>query len=142
MRAVEYVADIAPHLPGCEVVLFSVLTGIPYGEESLTELSGTAPVELHGDDDYRRELEQVQGFMTALARRFTEKHLPEERLTTLAKPLRRGIALDILDEARSSNCDTVVVGKRGLSKIKTMVEGSVSLALVHKSEGLAIWVVD
>lgn len=142
MRAAEYAAEIVPHLPGCEVLLFSVLTGIPYGEGVLTELTGTEPVELHGDEDYRQEVDQVREFLAATARLFAERRLPEERLAALAKPLRRGIALDILDEAHANNCDTVVVGRRGLSKVKEMVIGSVSHDLVHKAEGLAIWVVD
>jgi nucleotide-binding universal stress UspA family protein len=142
MRAAEYAAEIVPHLPGCEVLLFSVLTGIPYGEGVLTELTGTEPVELHGDEDYRQEVDQVRDFLAVTARLFAEHRLPEERLAILAKPLRRGIALDILDEAHANNCDTVVVGRRGLSKVKEMVMGSVSHDLVHKAEGLAIWIVD
>jgi nucleotide-binding universal stress UspA family protein len=142
MRAAEYAAEIVPHLPGCEVVLFTVLTGIPYGEGVLTELTGTEPVELHGDEDFRQEVDQVRAFLAATAHLFAGRRLPEERLTILAKPLRRGIAQDILEEAHANECDTVVVGRRGLSKVQEMVMGSVSRDLVHKAEGLAIWVVD
>lgn len=141
-RAAEYAAEFAPYLPDCTVTLFAVLTGVPCGKEVLTELLQSDEVELHGDDDHRQELSEVEHILSDATRHFTDRRFPAERLEVVAKPLRRGIAQDILDEAQARGCDTIVVGRRGLSKMKQAMLGSVSRDLIQKAEGLAIWVID
>ena len=141
-RAAAYTAEIVPSLPDCSVTLFAVLTGVPYGEEVLTELLGPEEIELHGDDDHRQELAVVQRVLSDAARLFQDRRFPIERLKLVTKPLRRGIAQDILDEAQSRGCDTIVVGRRGLSMMKQVVLGSVSRDVIQKAEDLAIWVID
>jgi nucleotide-binding universal stress UspA family protein len=141
-RAVEYVAGIVPFLPDCTLTLFTVLTGVPCNEEVLNELLGPQAVELHGDEDHEQEVSQVKQFQAEAARIFAEQRFSAERLTTAIKPLQRGVAQDIIDEARALGCDTIVVGRRGLSKMKQAVLGSVSRDLIQKAEGLTIWVVE
>ncbi len=141
-RAAAYAADVLPSLPDCSVTLFAVLTGVPCGEEVLTELLGPEEVELHGDDDHRQELTEVKRMLSDAARLFKDRRFPIERLKLVSKPLRRGIAQDILDEAQARGCDTIVVGRRGLSMMKQVVLGSVSRDLIQKAEDLAVWVID
>lgn len=141
-RAAAYAAEIVPNLPDCSVILFAVLTGVPYGEEVLTELLEPEEVELHGDDDHQQELTEVKQMLSNAARLLKDRRFPADRLKLVAKPMRRGIAQDILDEAQARGCDTIVVGRRGLSRIKQVVLGSVSRDLIQKAEDLAVWVID
>lgn len=142
-RAAEYLASIAPHVPGCEVVLFSVMTGIPYDSRELEKLVTTAPPapEVHGDEDHQQEVHQIRGFFQELGALLVASGLPAERLHTVAKPIRRGVAQDIIDEALETGCDTIVVGRRGLSLVREMLQGSVSSDLIHKAP-LAVWVIE
>jgi nucleotide-binding universal stress UspA family protein len=48
---------------------------------------------------------------------------------------------DILAAAREHECDTVAVGCRHLSKVMSLLRGSVSTDLVHKADALTLWVV-
>ncbi|MDK2848304.1 MAG: hypothetical protein PWP34_1657 [Desulfuromonadales bacterium] len=142
MRAARYAAEIASFLPACHVTLFTVLTGVPHGAKALAEVVSSETTELHGDDDHQQELHEAQNILAEASALFTECGFGSEQLTTLAKPLRRGIAQDILDEAQAHECDTIVVGRRGLSKMQQVVLGSVSRDLIQKGEGIAVWVID
>jgi nucleotide-binding universal stress UspA family protein len=55
---------------------------------------------------------------------------------------RRGIARDILKEARDGGYDTLVIGRRGLSGIKEFLFGSVSNKILQMAEGMAVVLVD
>jgi nucleotide-binding universal stress UspA family protein len=142
-RAAEYLASVVPHVPACTVILFSVMTGIPYNSRELEMLVGAAPAppEVHGDEDHQQEVGQVRGFFQEITALLTAGGFPAERLHSVAKPLRRGVAQDIIDEALETGCDTIVVGRRGLSLVREMLQGSVSSDLVHKAP-LAVWVIE
>ena len=139
-NAAEYLATVAPHLPGCEILLFSVMTGIPYDSRELEKLSNNVPLEVHGGEDHQQEVQQVQTFFQEITALLVGSGFSAERLQSLAKPLRRGVALDIIDEALEQGCDTIVVGRRGLSLVQEMLQGSVSHDLMHKAP-LALWVI-
>jgi nucleotide-binding universal stress UspA family protein len=142
-RAAEYLASVAPHVPGCQVLLFSAMTGIPYDSRELQKLVGGPPVavEVHGDEDHQQELGQVRSFFQEITALFAARGFPAESLQAMAKPVRRGVAQDIIDEALEAGCDTIVVGRRGLSLVREMLQGSVSSNLVHKAP-LAVWVIE
>lgn len=142
-RAAEYLATVASHVPHCQVELFSVMTGIPYDSRELQKLVGASPVppEVHGDQDHQQELIQIRAFFEEIAELLRASGLPAERLQTVAKPIRRGVAQDIIDEALEMGCDTIVVGRRGLSLVREMLQGSVSSELIHKAQ-LAVWVIE
>ncbi|HKL48774.1 MAG TPA: universal stress protein [Desulfuromonadales bacterium] len=140
--AAEYLGRVAPHVPDCQVVLFSVTTGIPYSAPPTeTPFLDSSPGEVHGDEDHREEMKQVETFLSDIRTKFEERGLDRDQVTMLVKPLRQGIAQDILTEALDCECDTIVVGRRGFSRVKEVLLGSVSNDLVHKATGLTVWVV-
>jgi nucleotide-binding universal stress UspA family protein len=53
-----------------------------------------------------------------------------------------GIANRLLEVARTSNCDTVVVGRESLSWFRELVQGDLAEELVRRGQGLTIWVVE
>lgn len=54
----------------------------------------------------------------------------------------KGIAQDIMKEARDGGYDSIVVGRRGLSGLKEFFMGSVSNKVVHSAGDMAVIVVD
>ena len=52
------------------------------------------------------------------------------------------IARNILEEARSGNHETIVMGRHGTSRIKQIFGGSVTDQLLRDAKGFAIWVVE
>jgi nucleotide-binding universal stress UspA family protein len=116
------------------------MTGIPYDSRELEKLSGNVPLEVHGGEDHQQEVQQVQNFFHEITTLLVNSGFPSGRLQTVAKPLRRGVSQDIIDEALEQECDTIVVGRRGLSLVREMLQGSVSHDLMHKAP-LALWVI-
>jgi nucleotide-binding universal stress UspA family protein len=52
------------------------------------------------------------------------------------------IARNILEEARSGDHETIVVGRHGTSRIKRIFGGGVTDQLLRDAKGFAIWVVE
>jgi len=139
-RAVEYAADILCRLPGSEVHLLALSSTIPPGSE---ELDPAAPVpELHGAEDHQRELQELRDALAEAAARLRDAGLPAGRVVESVQPLRISFAQDIVDAAEAAGCDTIVVGRRGLSTLQELFQGSVSAGVVHKATGLTVWVVE
>ncbi len=137
-RAADYVAQIAPSLKDCQVTALVVSSGIPYGAQQLDP----SDAELHGDEDQVQEKEEIKALLGEIKELLIKSGLPESRIETRIKPVGRGVALDIIDEAHMGDFNTVVVGRRGLSKVKSLLLGSISSTIVEKAEGLTVWVVE
>jgi nucleotide-binding universal stress UspA family protein len=65
-----------------------------------------------------------------------------DRIETVNKKRKLGVAKDILDYAQERQYDSIVVGRRGLSKLGELVSGSVSSALAEHSLIVPICIVD
>jgi len=52
------------------------------------------------------------------------------------------VAQVIVARARALGCSTVVVGRRGLSRVKEFFLGSVSKSVIGLARGMTVWVVD
>ena len=142
-KAASYVTEVVPHLPGCEIVLFTTLSGIPYGSQRapVAEAEGDTP-ETHGDEDHDREIAEARTFQAAVAKRLEEAGFPMERVERVLIPERRGVAQDIADAAEEYGCSTIVVGRRGLSKVRELLGGSVSQGILQKSRAMTVWIVE
>ncbi len=52
------------------------------------------------------------------------------------------VAPVILDEAKHLNCSTIVLGRRGLSRFREFLWGSVSRTVARLSRDITVWIVD
>lgn len=66
-----------------------------------------------------------------------EKGFAADRVTTKIRPKKRGIARDILAEARSGY-DLIVIGRHGLSGIKAFFSGSTSNKVFNYAKDIAV----
>jgi len=67
---------------------------------------------------------------------------PEGQLTTYFSIQSTDIAQVILKEARNLKCSTIVVGRRGLSRVREFFLGSVSNSVTKSAREATVWVVD
>ena len=147
-RVVQYVGSLLGRTPDVVVTLFHVLKPMPRG---LLEHGGSEnpaaeaqlSMQLHDEQEawIRKERE-------------SECHILKKAWETLAQSgfnmshvaVKYGheddIARNILEEARSGQHDTIVVGRQGISRIKQIFGGGVTDQLLRDAKGFAIWVVE
>jgi nucleotide-binding universal stress UspA family protein len=147
-RVLQYVGSLLNRTPDLILTLFHVLKPMPRG---LLEHGGSEnpaaeaqlSEQLHNDQEawIRKESE-------------AECHVLKEACETLKQygfdmshvDLKYGheddIARCILEEARSGQHDTIVVGRQGMSRIKQIFGGGTTDHVLRGAKGLAIWVVE
>jgi nucleotide-binding universal stress UspA family protein len=70
-----------------------------------------------------------------------EAGFDEDKITIKIEAKKKGVAGDIVAEARSGY-DAIVLGKRGISGIKDFLLGSISQKVLHAAEGVSLALVD
>lgn len=85
---------------------------------------------------------EVQETLNLAATLLAEKDIPRSAVSTLMLDKKNGVAKDILDELSKGNYGTVIVGRRGISRTKQLLFGSVSNTIVQNAKNCTVWVVD
>jgi nucleotide-binding universal stress UspA family protein len=113
----------------CEVTLFHVIRGL----ESWTA-------------DASEELQRAEKAATTLLEESVERleraGLNRDRISTKISSGAASRAGAIVEEARNSGCGTIVVGRRGLSRVKEFFMGRVSKKVLQLAKWNAVWVVN
>jgi nucleotide-binding universal stress UspA family protein len=65
----------------------------------------------------------------------------EEQIASRFAVQSAAVAQLILDEARLLRCGTIVLGRRGLGRVKEFLQGSVSAAVTKMAKDITVWVV-
>ena len=139
LDAVRYVSKvIAPQ--NMKVILFHVQRKI---DEAFWEV-GINPAFSKRIANIRAwEVEQgnaVKEFMDYSHQILLDARFTQEAVKVNIHPAKTGIARDIIKESMNGYC-AVVVGRKGLSKLKDLVLGSIAQKLVEKISHVPIWVV-
>jgi len=132
-RAVDYVGSIAAETKA-EFTLFHVVRRFSFL------------------DDYTLQDHEVEGFWEEVKKdiprmfRFYKTNLERAgvdgaRISTRANLDSDSRAMDILQEAREGNYGTIVMGRRGLSKVRQFLMGRVSNKVLQRAEKFAVWLV-
>lgn len=141
MRAVKYVA--ASFSPQHAVTLYSVLPDTA----SLCELEGSelTPYFKSQQQAFCALEEKKKTMVSQALDRAREILLaagfPGDQISTKVEPKKKGIARDIVIEARNGY-DLIVLGRRGISGIKEYFLGSISQKILHLAKESSILVVN
>ncbi len=139
LNGVRYVGKLlASQKP--EVILYHVMRKI---DETFWDLGIDPAYHRRVVDVSAWELEQektVQGFMNCASQILFEAGIPEESVTAKIHESKTGVARDIIKESMNGYSG-VVVGRKGLSKLKDFLLGSVAHKLVEKLRHVPVWVV-
>ncbi|UCD87207.1 MAG: universal stress protein, partial [Desulfobacterales bacterium] len=119
LTAVEYARHTI--CKGQKVTLFNVLTA-----EHGVEIAKTKMEEL---------LTQVKG-------RLQDMGIDENDVEIKVATKQKGVAEDILEEVNRGEYGSIVLGKRGISRTRQLLFGSVSNYIVQHAENCAVWVID
>lgn len=141
MRAVEFTAR--SFLPDHRVMLFSVLPDIQtmcdMNNPSLTPYFVSEQVNFCGMEEKRKEL--MDKAMEKAKKVLIQSGFKEELIQTKTEVLKKGVARDIVEEAKTG-FDTIVMGRRGLSAITEFFLGSVTHKVLHLAKGLSVVLVE
>ena len=83
---------------------------------------------------------KVKAFMEKAGNLFVEKGFPEKNIKIKSQTRKVGIARDIVIEA-GNGYNAVVVGRKGVSKLKDLLFGSVTIKLLEKLSDISLWVI-
>jgi nucleotide-binding universal stress UspA family protein len=141
LNAVRYVACQSLH-SDLEVRLFSILSlgdeevfwGVMMDEEFMRRMKERYRL-------YARNCgQEAEKFLEQCRKILVGGGLPESRIDVSVRQRQKGIARDIIEEARKGY-DAVVVGRRGLGRVESILLGSVSNKVVQKLEEVPVWVI-
>jgi nucleotide-binding universal stress UspA family protein len=140
-RAVEYVARTFGQTPGVKVTLLHILPGIPPAlwdtghilteEEKKARERLVATWEKTKEKKWKDLLQKAQGRLVAAG-------ISAEAITRDFEPDSSGVTEEILEEARAGGYSTVVMGRRGHGRLKSILLGSVSNKVVQHAHGFAV----
>jgi nucleotide-binding universal stress UspA family protein len=127
MKALDFAGNIVD-ITDCEVTLLHVIRGL----ESWTS-------------DASEELQEAENAAKTLLEdavdRLERAGLNRDRISS---KIRSGVASraeTIVEEARNSGCGTIVMGRRGLSRVEEFFMGRVSKKVLQLAKWTAVWVV-
>ena len=130
LEAVGYVSRIAP-FKRLEVVLYNVHNPIP---EAYWDLDKKASYgwAIHDVRAWEREYDKnLQAYLEQAKKILWQAEFPKDSVAVKIHKREKGIARDIVREANHGyRC--VIVGRKGMSRLKDLVLGSVATKLVEK----------
>ena len=143
-RAVEYVAKTFGRTSGVQVTLLHILSGLPPAfwddghvlqeKERETRQRLVAGWQQDQEKKWQDLVNQAHQHLSAAG-------LAQEAVANKFKPKYFDVADDIVDEAQAGACDTIVMGRRGLGKAKSLLLGSVTRKVVEGAKGCAVTIV-
>jgi nucleotide-binding universal stress UspA family protein len=138
-ETVRYISMI-PSFHSTELVLFSVFDKIP---ENYWDLESQANVARRIRDIHAREIEKeaaLDKYMEQARDRLLKAGFLQNQITVKIRQRKKGIARDIIAEAKKGY-DAVAIGRRGFSKMKYLVLGSVATKVLEKLSFIPLFVV-
>jgi len=143
-NAVEYVARTFGQTPGVEVNLLHILTGLPPAlwddghilEEKEREARQRLKAQWQADQE-----KKWLGLVAKATETLTAAGIPAAAVAARFKPKYFDVAEDLVNEAVTAGCSTVVMGRRGQGKAKALLLGSVTAKVVQNARGVAVIIV-
>jgi nucleotide-binding universal stress UspA family protein len=140
-RAVEYVAEAFGPTPGVQVTLVHILSGLPpalWDDGHILEDKEKEARQRLVANWQKDQEKKWQSLVNKVHVVLTKAGIPPEAVVSKFKPKYFDVAEDILREAETGKFDTIVMGRRGLGRAKTLVLGSVTNKVVQNAKDRAV----
>ena len=132
MRALDYLCSLKHGLDR-EVILFHAMRRIGFRQ--------TAPLESVEKMVWEDAQKMIEPIMETAKERLIKAGHSE---TNISSKIVTGVtsrAGALVDEAKTSNCGTIMVGRTGVSQVEDFNIGRVSTKVIHRAQDMAVWVV-
>ena len=138
-RAIEYLALMDKVISEAKYILFNVQPTI---SEYLMR-------DAHFDKDARIKLNKLreknkqesEKLLKEYKEVMVKKGIDESRIETVTVPRVMDIVKDTLSFAKQANCDAILIGKRGVSKLEEIFTHSISSFLLEHIQTIPLWAV-
>ena len=142
--AVEYAAEAFGKTPGVQVTLLHVLSGLPpafWDDGHILEDKEKESRQRLVTNWQQDQEKKWQGLVKKAHERLTKAGVSKDAVVNQFKPKDYDVAEDILSAAAAGNFNTIVMGRRGLGKAKTLLLGSVTNKVVQNAKDCAVIIV-
>jgi nucleotide-binding universal stress UspA family protein len=139
LRAVEYVGQMFSKVEGVKVVLYSVYDKVPGHDMVDTPYTQQVKGRIRA---LEREKEEGRLRLDEAKKHLVKMGMDESLVTVKYSERKKSVAKQIIDEVKSGQYGTVVIGRRGQSNIGQMIFGSVSATVISNLTGATICVVE
>ncbi len=138
-EAVKYLCG-NPALQLFDILLFSVFTKIPepYWDLTMQPLLGDKMRDIRAWEVQNEKA--IEGHLAKAKKRLVHEGFSQDRVKICVKEKQVGVARDILREA-SEGYMAVVVGRRGVSRLKDLVLGSIASKLLERVSFTPLFIV-
>lgn len=131
-RTIQYTADIMGKTD-CRILLCAVMRttltdSVPEGQDPFADMSYQA----------KRKLEHA---MAGAKETLVQAGIPENRIETRLVQGAQSRASALLDTARAAECDTIIMGRRGVTDVETFDLGRIPRKIVYASRKFTIWLI-
>jgi nucleotide-binding universal stress UspA family protein len=143
-RAVEFTAQVLARTQGVQITLLHVLSGLPPAFWDDGHILNDAEKASRQRLVARWQTEQEknwQGLVSKAHDLLTRAGAPKDAVVNKFKPKYYDVAEDILSEAETGGCDTIVMGRRGLGLGKSLLIGSVTHKVVQNAQDCSVLIV-
>lgn len=139
-NTLQYLGSLFGPVEDMKIHLFSVVRcpTLPPGKEWMgeMELINSLPPSA------QRSLRSAKTYMKTALGKLERSGIAADRITSEVRLARSTVADDILHEGRKGLYDSIVIGRRGLTKLEEIVMGSISASLFERSHDVPLWIID
>ncbi len=136
-RVLDHAAWFLTETGPTEVTVFHVLPPL-IADEMVSAWTGL--IEMNSNVE-QRVIEEAEDMLSQAKTYLTESGVPAFSITTRLETKATGIARAILKEASEGRYGSVMIGRRGISRVMRFLLGSVSNKVVQEATDMAVWVV-
>ncbi len=147
LRAVQYAGRVFAPNPEARLLLFQILPAISRMNLDKEEIKNIDARKVERPDlaglYWRLEdEEEMHQFFAEAKDLLVQAGLKPKQIKSKFSVKKGEIADAILEEAELGNYDTLILGRRGLSRVREFFLGSVSTKVVREARGCAVCVVE
>ncbi|MBW2663095.1 MAG: universal stress protein [Deltaproteobacteria bacterium] len=136
-RAINNAAWLLKESDFTEVTILYVLTPL-FPKEIKERISESEQIEAPLRDRLVRDAEEL---LANAKKRLIKEKIPVDSIQTHLETKSMGVAGSILKFARNQNYNSIMIGRRGISRTKQLFFGSVSHKIIQQAQNMAVWVV-
>jgi nucleotide-binding universal stress UspA family protein len=140
MQTVNYIRDFMPVDENTRIVLFHVFSGMPEEYREWEKDPSCADAVHQFRDRETEEKRTIRTYLEQAKERLITGGFSEQSIEIKLHSLERGVARDIIDEARKGYT-AVVLRRRGMGALKNIILGSVAVKLLQSLTFIPIIIV-